>query len=62
MGLILYLVAALLGLIAGGYACLGLLILLAPQTQSETSLWFIFPSAIAGATIAMVMLRKLRNR
>jgi ABC-type cobalamin transport system permease subunit len=62
VGLILYLITGLLGLVAGAYACLGVIILIAPETGSEASLWFIFPSAIAGAVLLPLLIRKFRKR
>lgn len=57
-----YALAAVLGLIAGAYACLGVIILVAPSMRSEDTLWYIYPSAVVGATLAVLALRKFRSR
>lgn len=57
-----YALAALLGLIAGAYACLGVIILVAPSMRSEDTLLYIYPSAVAGVVLAVFAVRKFRRR
>jgi hypothetical protein len=58
----LYVLAGVLGLIVGAYACLGVIILVAPSMGSEDTLWFIYPSALAGAVLGALIIRKLKVR
>lgn len=59
---LLYALAGLLGLVAGAYACLGVIILVAPSMGSEDTLWFIYPSAFAGAVLAVLVVRRMKRR
>lgn len=57
-----YALAAVLGLIAGAYACLGVIILVAPSMPSEHTLLYIYPSAVAGVVLAVLAVRQFRRR
>ena len=57
-----YALAAVLGLIAGAFACLGLIILIAPSMRSEETLLYIYPSAVAGVVLTVLAVRKFRRR
>jgi hypothetical protein len=57
-----YVLAGILGLIAGAYACLGVIILVAPSMQSEATLLYIYPSALVGVVLAVLAVRKFRRR
>ena len=54
--------AGLTGLIAGAYACLGVILAVAPSMGYEDTLWYIFPSAIAGVLLAVLNVRKFKRR
>lgn len=58
--MVLYAAAAVLGLLAGAYGCLGLLVLIAPEMQSEASLRFIPPAGLAGAIGLPLLIRHWR--
>lgn len=57
-----YALAALIGLVAGAYTCLGVIILVAPGMGSEDALWYIYPSAVLGATLGVLFVRRLMRR
>lgn len=57
-----YFIAGLMGLIAGAYACLGVIFVCAPSMGHEDTLWYIFPSAIAGMLLAALTVRKFKKR
>lgn len=62
MGLtLLFVGAAVVGLLVGAYGCLAVIILIAPETGSEASLWFILPSAAAGAVALPMLVRRFRR-
>lgn len=63
MGLtLLFIGASVVGLLVGAYGCLAVIILFAPETGSEASLWFILPSAAAGAVALPMLVRRFRRR
>jgi hypothetical protein len=60
--LIWYALAGVAGLIAGAYACLGVIILIEPSMGSEDTLPDIYTCAVAGAVLAAFLVRKWRAR
>jgi hypothetical protein len=61
MRVLLYLAAAALGLVAGAYTCLGVVLLAKPGMGWETALAFILPSGATGAVLLPWALRAVRR-
>ena len=57
-----YALAAVLGLVAGAYACLGVIFIVAPSMGTEDALLYIYPSAVVGVVLAVLAVRKFRRR
>jgi hypothetical protein len=57
-----YALAAVLGLVAGAYACLGVVFIVAPSMGYEAALLYIYPSTVAGVVLAVLAVKGFRRR